>query len=202
MNIFKEIKEIFRGETVDSLCSQLQTMGIDAKLRDRTANKLMKIGGSIGCIKVDGQNFDAIQVSRNGMGYPTLPYVWFEFHFMIQIDLNMPMFLKAKTKQKKKGIIYRELVDVQWVGSQLADNLNHDSELKKILLQMFKEQKNLKIIINPMIKNGFVIITKTPIGTRTFSPYPMQITHFDINLFNSISVHIHDLIKAQSNFQQ
>lgn len=62
----------------------------------------------------------------------------YQAHFIVRVEnpLNFDDFI-AKTKVKARGHFGRKKVgDVEWLGGDIADRLNSDSELKSMILNL------------------------------------------------------------------
>lgn len=172
---------------IDDLVSYLKRRGIHAALMDGTVDKPFiswRKSGSLGCISVGGQSFDAIKVTEHYL--PEGGLHWYELHFIIEAPTKgHEKRLEARTQLKKEGIIHRKVVDFRWVGKQLADNLNQDIGLKEKLLPMLQNKvqyMDVEIEVRAESKKGFVRITKKPFD----GGLPIR----DIDVFNKISTHI------------
>lgn len=48
----------------------------------------------------------------------------------------------ARTQRKMRGILHRTMGDFQWVGGQLADSLNEDTSLRKLVFSALEESRS------------------------------------------------------------
>ena len=83
----------------------------------------------------------------------------FQAHFIVRKDLSEnDMEFVAETKLTTKGHFgSKKLVSVQWMGGRIADVLNNDAELTKMILK--QSIKDASIRVDPT-KNGVRIYGK------------------------------------------
>jgi hypothetical protein len=152
---------------LENLQAHYQRAGVNVQLLPKNSEEAIA-GKSV--IKVEGRNIDLVHVTfasgsmhsskgtsiSLGIGKgkkttkPTL-----RFHHIVKgLGNRTDKDLKTELKAEKKGMIKRKLVDVRWEGA-LAEKLNSDTELKKMLMQ--SETDNVKI--EPDKKNDCIRIT-------------------------------------------
>jgi hypothetical protein len=130
-------------------------------------------------VALTGQEIDEVKVSHLGTSqYSPASY---SFYYGVRCNVEgLEKQVKARMKIKSKGLIRRELVDIEWKGGELADELNRDNELKKRLLQHVRESKEWRgpwpVEIFPDKKTGIVWITTT----KYVSPFPKSATPFQL----------------------
>lgn len=68
------------------------------------------------------------------------PTIWgtldkFQLHFIVNITIKNPSIYVAKTKLITKGHFgSKKLIDIQWIGNELANVLNNDKNIHDLLL--------------------------------------------------------------------
>ena len=169
--LFNSIKgKISGSESVDELCQCLNQWGINASVLDKNSpealpiNKVFGIATDppIGTIKVEGKNFDLIELHHrvvaksSGMtigGVITIksndnqgPQDLLQ-KYIIRADTSLGKDLKVELKAKEKGIMNKEIVGYDWKGGKLAQILNSDAELEKMLLSVY-DKADIKVDVN------------------------------------------------------
>jgi len=189
--VFGIPKEVFRD-----LLKHYQSAGVNAVLLDKKSPET--VAGET-AIKVDGRNFDlvvlkfaggSIAAGRGGGFAPTISkkvtktHPVLRFHHIIKgLGKRSESDLKAETKEKKKGFISKELVDISWDGGKLAKLLNEDKDLKNMILKtqtsslkVEPDSKNdcIRIIhqkkIDVIVESGGAFIKKTETRAENFPP--------------------------------
>lgn len=158
MGFFKKIKDAMMGAFDDeglmnSLCEHLREIGVNATLLEpgspdaigpKWKREPFASGFVVGCIHVEGHTFDMIQVERRMAGgashdddTPDEPStIVYAYHYVVRGDVEgLEKQLKANVKLITKGFIRREVINFQWVGGDLAQLLNADADLSKLLLR-------------------------------------------------------------------
>lgn len=144
-------------EHIKSLCSFLNFMGVSSKIdpdkgfarediRQPFFGRIKGANVRVVYIKLEGMNIDGIRYSINQMIDPggaqeseTITDEWKAgYKFWVERDIGRDKKnlknLQAATKEEKKGLLKREIVDFRWVGGQIASVLNQDTSLKEPLL--------------------------------------------------------------------
>ena len=182
-------KEVFAD-----LVKHYQSAGVDAELLDKKSPET--IAGET-AVKVDGKNFDLVilKFARGSIGGgkgggfgPTISkkvtktHPVIRFHHVIKgLGGKSEKDLKTEMKEKKKGFISKELVDVSWEGGKLAKMLNEDKDLKATILRtktgslkVEPDRKNncLRIIhqkkIDLIVESGGIFKKKTETRAENF----------------------------------
>jgi len=187
--VFGIPKEVFAD-----LVKHYQSAGVDAELLDKKSPET--IAGET-AVKVDGKNFDLVilKFARGSIGGgkgggfgPTISkkvtktHPVIRFHHVIKgLGGKSEKDLKTEMKEKKKGFISKELVDVSWEGGKLAKMLNEDKDLKATILRtktgslkVEPDRKNncLRIIhqkkIDLIVESGGIFKKKTETRAENF----------------------------------
>lgn len=150
--------QLFGDETADKLCTDFNSLGIQAEIVH--GHPLQEVGAkqsftewwgggkkSIGLIQVAGKNISYVNVIRL---YSNVPqgYVEYYLEYLVPLrDTPSSLFFKTELKKRTRSWFSREVVDIQWKGGTLADTLNGDPSLKEILLTHLRQNSQLKIEI-------------------------------------------------------
>lgn len=198
-------KEVFMD-----LLKHYQGAGMDADLLDKKSPET--IAGET-AIKVDGRNFDLVILKfargsmaggRGGGFGPTISkkvtktHPVIRFHHVVKgLGEKNEKDLKTEMKEKKKGFISKELVDVSWEGGKLAKMLNEDKDLKNMILstktgslKVEPDAKNdcIRIIhqkkIDVIVQSGGVFRKKTETRAENFPPIET------LNIIDRIAEHV------------
>jgi hypothetical protein len=178
--LFNSIKDKVTGsESVEDLCQCLVQWGINASVLDKNSpevlpvNKVFGIATDppIGTIKVEGKNFDLIELHHrvvaksSGMtigGVITIksndnqaPQDLLQ-KYIIRTDTSLGRDLKVELKAKEKGFMNKEIVGYEWKGGKLAQALNSDAELEKMLMSVY-EKADIKVDVNE--KFNYIMIS-------------------------------------------
>jgi hypothetical protein len=159
------------GKTLlDEMCSHLKSCGMDARLLEKDSPEAlppskvlgMNVNLPIGTIKVDGKNFELIELPPSGGGgahrdskkQSDLSITTSTdkiargggWRYIVRTDTSLNDQLDANLKHVEKGLFSKEIVDYNWGGgglfakeSKLSVVLSSDLELKKMLLNNFTE---------------------------------------------------------------
>lgn len=203
--VFGIPKEVFRD-----LLKHYQSAGVNAVLLDKKSPET--IAGET-AIKVEGRNFDLVILKfargsmaggRGGGFAPTISkkvtktHPVIRFHHAVKgLGEKSEKDLKAEMKEKKKGFISKELVDVSWEGGKLAKMLNEDKDLKNLILEtktgslrVEPDTKNncIRIIhqkkIDVIVESGGVFRKKTETRAENFPPIET------LNIIDRMAEHI------------
>ncbi len=122
------------------------------------------------------------------MSQDLIPLPWgaqdrFQTHFIVKTKnpINSDNFI-ARTKVKTSGhFASKKTVDIEWVGGNLANSLNADSELKGMILKL-------------PYKDAFIWVEPTKKGIRTHgkwkSSQELGITKELFQVYDTIASHI------------
>lgn len=160
--VFGIPEEVFRD-----LLKHYQSAGVNAVLLDKKSPET--IAGET-AIKVEGRNFNLVILKfargsmaggRGGGFAPTIskkvtkthPVIRFH-HIVKELGGKSEEDLKVEMKEKKKGFISKELVDISWDGGKLAKMLNEDKDLKNMILKT----KTGSLKVEPDPKNNCIRI--------------------------------------------
>lgn len=165
MGLFKRIKDTVKEVgLINEYCDHLRQIGINATILESESPKgissTLSLGAptlSLGFVKIEGKDIDLIQVDRQPTG--NTGQMMYQYHYVVKANVEgLENKLKAESKPITKGMFSKEVIDLRWDGGEIAQLLNADSELKKILL---KEELD-KIIVRADRKQQSVSITHPP----------------------------------------
>ena len=131
-------------------------------------------------VQLYSANINEIRIVVAGGASPGSTSYTFHTHFRVLLDIPLPAATKravvAKSKVIKQnkllGIFGGKIAYIRWVGGSMADNLNQDNELQKVLLVWAEEKRLPKIRIKPMGKSEVTIIAHaTTMGEDAFDVY-------------------------------
>ncbi len=173
--LFNSIKGKFTGsESVEELCECLNQWGIKATVLDKNSPELLpvnKVFGiatdpPIGTIKVEGKNFDLIELHHRVVGKSSgmsiggvitikpndnqSPQDLLQ-KYIVRADTSMGRDLKVELKATEKGFMSKEIVGYEWKGGKLAQALNSDAELERMLLNVY-DKADIKVDVNEKFK--------------------------------------------------
>lgn len=176
MGLFEKIKDAFKEtDLVQDLVDHLLQIGVQARVIDTKSVEAVKhkptlgIFGNppLGVVKIDGRNVDLVELYREvrgggggmgpgGRGYHHAPSeVNYYYDYVVRGDVgDKEEDLKAEVHPIEKGLLRKELLDVEWKGRSLANSLNADQDLKKMLL----ESGAPRLEVKPDKKDGCVAI--------------------------------------------
>lgn len=180
--MFDKIKDAFREtDLVQDLVDHLGQIGVQARAIDTKSTEAVKhsptlgIFGNppLGVVKIDGRNIDLVELYREirggggrvghgGAGYHSHApsEVIYYYDYVVRGDVGeREENFKAEVHPIEKGLIRKELLDVEWKGRSLANLLNADQDLRKMLL----ESGAPRLEVKPDKKDGCVAI-KLPHG--------------------------------------
>ena len=169
--LFDAIKGKVTGrESVDDLCECLNQWGIKATVLDKNSpdvlpvNKVLGIATDppIGTIKIEGKNIDLIElhhrVVTKSSGVTIGGIITVKSNdaqstqdllqkYIVRADTKLGKDLKVELKAKEKGFMSKEIVGYEWKGGKLAQTLNADNELAKMLMDTY-EKAEIKVDVN------------------------------------------------------
>ena len=111
---------------LEELHEHLLSMGVEAELASRGK-----------AIIVKQQAIDLVHLAAHAAGPGGHPTEW-RVVFIINIDrpgVWSPLTLNAHTKNVKERRLGGKIVGIKWVGGELADVLNGDTKLNKVLME-------------------------------------------------------------------
>jgi hypothetical protein len=158
LGIFEKIKDAFREtDLVQDLVDHLGQIGVRARVIDAKSVEAVKhkatlgIFGNppLGVVKIDGRNIDVVELYREvrggggggvgpgGHGYhqhaPSEVFYYYDYVVRGAVG-EREDDLKAEVHPIEKGFLHKELVDFEWKGGKLAESLNADRDLRKMIL--------------------------------------------------------------------
>ena len=153
MSLVRELKAekaIERQQLLNTITKYIGSLGVDALLVEESSTD--NFGGTINelVIRLKGKSIDRIRL--NSMDYISCGVLSSvsRFHYEVFLDKkltrNYTRQIRAKTKSIKEkktlGLFGGKVIDINWVGQDLAELLNHDSEISKVLLDCTKALGN------------------------------------------------------------
>lgn len=217
MSIFKRIRGKIEARTrevglINELCEHLRQIGIEATVLDLKSPELvhhtptmhiyhtMENFPSLGCVKVEGQNIDLVEVIRLGSlsAGPTGSPIVYRYNYVVKAKVgNLEDKLKTEVNPIKKGSPTNEVVDYNWEGGELAQLLNADSELKNMLfglggphLMVFPNKKDQYVGITPIVSSTFIAFPpEMTVGRKAFP------TREAFEAYDRIAQHVREILR-------
>ena len=164
--MFKKIGDMFRDKTVDELCENLRSIGLDAEIVQKGTpedkERSDDIEGYLGGIKVRGKEFNFIEVIlKKSGGDESATEKRYTVNYVVNFDVKeLKENMKARIRWKTKGLIRKETLGAKWIGSKLAKKLNGDESLTDALVRGRQDGilKRINIDIEPDGKKPYVRI--------------------------------------------
>jgi len=106
-------------------------------------------------VSTRGKSLGLVQVAEKNIGYVNvLKYIdegiaHYCLDYLVPLEDIPSGLCWAELHTKKRGLLRREVVDIEWTGGTLADTLNGDLTLKQNLLMEFWRNDPLDIEIAP-----------------------------------------------------
>ena len=171
MGLVRELeakKAIERRQLVQAVMSYLHSLSVDAfPVEDTSTDRL---GGAISepVIQLNGQSINRIRLASTDFISCGIMGSVSRFHYEILLDKKLArksnQQIRAKTKsikeKKSLGLFGGRVVGINWVGRDLSELLNHDSNISKILLNCTKS----------LGEPEFRIQTKSPYTVEILGP--------------------------------
>lgn len=156
------MKRIFRDDLAE-LCTHMLSLGIECRMADRkeTPLKLSLLSGKR-CILVERQNFEVVCVLKQSSQYNSTVTV----QYIVPGEKEQGKDLRADLVIKRRGILKRELEDLGWRGSYLAEILDYDPQLKERLTEAVKKRELPGINVRYNKKMEGTVISTTYHGYR------------------------------------
>jgi len=132
-------------KSADRLCAHFLVLGMRASILEK--HPLQKVGG--------GNSLGLVQVAERNIGYVNvLKYIdegtaYYYLDYLVPLKDIPSGLCWAELHTKKRGLLRREVVDIEWRGGTLADTLNGDLTLKQNLLIELRRNGPLDIQIAP-----------------------------------------------------
>jgi len=145
MGFFGQIKEALRDKIRDKVCTNLNRVGVDAKLAERG------IIEERASVPRWFQSLGLIEISKSPINFVHLVYVQTRYgrHYStlyLAHDLNVYYpsvydkgHLKARSKRVKERPVIGKVKDVVWegnLGGNIIERLNEDQHLKQELIRL------------------------------------------------------------------
>lgn len=104
---------------------------------------------SLGFIQITGNNIAYINVIEDCYGGYRYTFTSYYLEYLIPISEIPSSLCRATLSIKKRGLLRRKVVDIEWHGGTLADKLNDDSTLNQDLLMAFQLDRPIGITVIP-----------------------------------------------------
>ncbi len=104
---------------------------------------------SVGFIQITGNNIAYINVIEDCYGGYQYTSTSYYLEYLVPISEIPSSLCRATLSIKKRGLLRRKVVDIEWHGGTLADKLNDDSTLNQDLLMAFQLDKPIGITVTP-----------------------------------------------------
>jgi len=158
------------GTILDEMCTRLKSCGIEARVLEKDSpealppNKVLglTVDPPMGTIKVEGKNFDLIELpfsggGSSGGGSKKKSDISIQtssgkgarggrWRYIVRTDTTLKDELEANLKPIEKGMFSKQVVDYEWKGgglfgkeTKLSKALSADSDLKQMLMKSFSE---------------------------------------------------------------
>lgn len=196
--------EVRQGEgeagLTNNLCGHLQQIGLAATFLEGG------IPGTVegSCIRVDGRNINFIQVQTPPNASSRSGELRYQYSYVVQADVaGLEGKLRAEVKPPaywKLDLAEKRIVDFQWNGELLAQQLNSDSELKAMLLRggldrlviiPSRERRSVRIVHTPGTWPPITIgQASIPVGREAFPSLE------DFEAYDRIAQHIRDVVEG------
>jgi hypothetical protein len=158
----------------------------------------------LACLKVDGRNFDFLDVAKrifeNGTGNRV--YIDYLFGYVVRGQPDQAI-KNVHLKVFKKGLSQRKMTGFEWVGGDLAEKLNSDTELNGIIKGLEEGSKSLGVDnklnewgstlqVHSNRKQDFVIFWQPVRGPNDFP------SKEDIAIADRVCSHIQGMVQAST----
>jgi len=160
---------LFKDKSADRLYAHLLNLGIQVQLVNehslkQVATRKQEVGTillgiftggwdperkSLGLLQVSGKSIGYINVIRVSGVSGQIRYRDYCLEYLVLLEDIPSNSCWAVLKTKKRGLLRREVVDIEWTGGTLADKLNGDLTLKENLLNEFQLNSPLDIRVAP-----------------------------------------------------
>jgi hypothetical protein len=229
MSFFKKIRgELEEVGLVNELCEHLRQIGVEATVLDLKSPEAihhtptmhiiysMKNIPPLGCVKVEGRNIDLVEVcrffggSRSAVGFGGSasgggPLLTYRYNYVVKANVgNLEDKLKAEAERVTKGLLGREIIGYRWLGGELAQLLNADSELKNMLLGfgspklMVVPNKKLQYVeITPIVSSTTIVIGGVPVKYNMTVGRKEFPTREAFEAYDRIAQHIRSILSYQ-----
>jgi hypothetical protein len=215
MSSVKELEEQNARERkilMQALSKYLKQSDIEAELKEETASNYLGMTFQESVIQIKGKNLDTIRlvgIDSGGCGVPG-NVMRFQYGVRLNKEISTDLIekIKCETKLIKEGKIIGyfggKVVEVKWVGKELAEVLNKDSEISVDMLKCTKSWSYLEYSIET--NSGEIDI----LGPRFVDPqrivqlYETEIKRevecclFGFQTVEKIAKHIKEFVSANS----
>jgi hypothetical protein len=176
MGVLDKIKDaVSETGLTEELCAHLNSCGVPAKVVDVKGPEAVHHSTTLGmgtvplgCVKVEGKNIECVEMYRffqqnqggvkiGGVGLSKPGSILYKYQFVSRVDVGeREKDINAHIEYQTKGLVKKELVDFNWQGGRLAQDLNVDAELKELL-----ERSGIPpLVIHANKKDGYVAISE------------------------------------------
>lgn len=104
---------------------------------------------SLGLIQITGNNIAYINVIEDCYGGYRFTSTSYYLEYLVPISEIASSLCRAILSSKKRGLLRRKVVDIEWHGGTLVDRLNDDSTLNQDLLTAFQLDRPIGITVTP-----------------------------------------------------
>lgn len=208
-----KLEEREKEETaaIDALCEHLKLLGVDATVESKGHKQfetsVEKNLAIVGSVRVANRSIDLIEWQLDVFDYWWGDYYkgrWdrYRCNYVLRLKVDgLEYQLKAKSEPVfvKKGFLKREFVGFKWAGNELAQVLNNDADITKMLYPLGKlnELRNVETI--PYKEHQCVRMRQVWVDEWTNRPNQHLISAFPtietFNAFDRIAQHILTIAK-------
>ena len=216
MSLVRELeakRAVEREEQLKAMATYLRSLDVNATLAEEPATDLLGRSAAETVIQLRGQNVQKIWLGTEAYyGYGTIGSVS-RFHYEILLDKPLSLRSKrgiaAKTKTVKEnkflGLFGGKVVDIKWVGGDIADRLNSDADLSKLLVDCANCSGSVELRIQTTFPAAVEIL-----GPKFIGPLPLPSAEelatqaelkagdklFKFEIYNRIAKHVRDVLSA------
>jgi hypothetical protein len=140
-----------------------------------------------------------------GSAGPGGPLATYRYNYILKANVGkLEDKLKAEAERITKGLLGREIIDYMWLGGELAQLLNADTELKNMLLGfgspklMVHPNKKLQYVeITPIVSSTNIVIGGIPIKYNLTVGRKAFPTREAFEAYDRIAQHIRSILSSQ-----
>lgn len=153
MSFVKELEEkmaMERRKLLETVLEYLHSVGVDAHLSEEAVNDVYGNNINEPVIRITGRNIDSVRVTSADYFGCGLPDNISRFHYEISLGkkLDSEMVKQIGTRieyerdNKTLGLFGGEISGIHWTGGKLAELLNGDKDISKVLLDCCRSPGN------------------------------------------------------------
>ena len=121
-----------RVEFTNELCEHLRQLGVNALAVDPRTVEGVEESWPFGLAKVEDRNINFVMINPDLIDDRTRSF-YCTYHTRANVE-GLEKTLDVEGEPKKKGFLSKEVVDYQWKGGDLAQQLNANTDLKNRLI--------------------------------------------------------------------